>query len=207
MTRIMRDSTTAADIPLHGLGLAAGYGNGIYKWSAADWARFPGIPHVGIDVNGSDAAGCGVLDVEKGDATPDHAPAWVRARLALKPAYPPIIYCNRSTLTPVFNALNAAGLHVVRDFRLWIATLDGVTKTVPDMTGVTAVQYAGQQQTGGHYDESIVYDDTWHAQPPKPPPPPHAVKYGYLVTPGQAGGLAGRAVTSPPPPGTAQVWG
>jgi hypothetical protein len=34
----------------------------------------------------------------------------------------------------LFNAMNAAGLRIVHDFRLWIATLDG-TKTVPDMTG------------------------------------------------------------------------
>jgi hypothetical protein len=57
--------------------------------------------------------------------------------------------------------MNAAGLQIVRDFRTWIATLDG-TKTVHDMTGVTAVQYAGENMTGGHYDESAVYDDLWH---------------------------------------------
>jgi hypothetical protein len=168
----MRDSTTAADIPVKGTQLTAGYGNGIYKWSAADWARFPAVPHVTIDVNGSDPAGCGVLDVETGDATPAQAPGWAKRRHQLHPgAYPPVIYCNRSTLTPVFNMMAAAGLHVVKDFRLWIATLDN-TRTVPDMTGVTAVQYAGQAQTGGHYDESIVYDAAWHAAAPVPPPPP-----------------------------------
>ena len=60
--------------------------------------------------------------------------------------------------------MNAAGLEIVKDFRLWIATLDG-TKTVPDMTGVTAVQFAGENMTGGHFDESIVYDDDWHRSP------------------------------------------
>lgn len=163
MTRIMRDSTTAADIPGHGLDLVAGYGNGRYKWADADWQRFPGIGHVYIDVDGS-RPDCGVLDVEQGDAPPSQAPVWVKARLALPHAYPPVLYCNRSMLTPLFNAMNAAGLHVVRDFRLWVATLDG-TKTLPDMTGVAAVQYAGENLTGGHYDESIVYDDTWHAPP------------------------------------------
>jgi hypothetical protein len=24
------------------------------------------------------------------------------------------------------------------------------------------VQYAGEHMTGGHYDESAVYDDLWH---------------------------------------------
>lgn len=171
MTRIMRDSTSAADIPVAGTQLVAGYRNGAYAWSPADYARFPGIPHVYIDVNGSDPAGAGVLDIEAGDADVNGpVPArWCKERLALIKAgkvddYPPICYVDRANLTPLFNNLNAAGLEVVRDFRLWIATLDG-TKTVADMTGVTSVQYASTTLTGGHYDESIVYDDSWHRAP------------------------------------------
>ena len=174
MTRILRDSTTAADIDPHGLDLVAGYGNGRYTWADTDWDRFPGIGHVHIDVNGTGAAGCGVLDVETGDATVATAVTWVKQRLALNPPYPPVIYCNRSTLTPLFNAMNAAGLQIVRDFRLWVATLDG-TRTLPDMTGVTAVQDKGESLTGGHYDESVVYDNAWHA-PASPP-----VRRTYVV--------------------------
>ena len=162
MTRIMRDSTTPTDIPIHGTDLVAGYINGKYEWSAAGFARFPGIPHVHIDVNGSNPEGAGVVDCEFGDVSVEGAVTWAKARKAAHPGeYPPIIYCNRSRLTPLFNAMNAAGLHIVRDFRTWIATLDG-TKTVHDMTGVTAIQYAGEHMTRGHYDESIVYDDDWH---------------------------------------------
>ncbi len=191
MTRIMRDSTTAADIPRHGLDLAAGYANGRFAWSDADWARFPGIPHVHIDVNGSDPQGAGVLDVETGDATPAQAVTWAKARHAANPdGYPPVIYCNRATLTPLFNAMAAAGLHIVKDFRLWVATLDG-TKTLADMTGVTAVQYAGEAQTGGHYDESIVCDPAWHAPAPAPPPAPQRT---YIVVE-LPGGQAFKAVT------------
>lgn len=171
MTRIMRDSTTAADIPLRGLDLAAGYSNGRFAWTPADWGRFAGIPHAVIDVNGTDPAGCGVLDVETGDATPAEAAAWVRARRALHPGAYAVVYVNRSNITAVFNAMGAAGLHVGRDFHTWVATLDG-TKLLADMTGVVAVQYAGQQQTGGHYDESVVYDPSWHAVAPPVPPPP-----------------------------------
>ncbi len=72
--------------------------------------------------------------------------------------------------------MNEAGLHIVKDFRLWIATLDG-TQAVHDMTGVTAVQYKRARKrkpdgtwaeapsdsvTEGHFDESLVYDDDWH---------------------------------------------
>jgi hypothetical protein len=159
----MRDSTNLRDIPVHGTDLVAGYVNGNFVATKEDFARFPGIPHVRIDVNGSAPAEAGVLDFEPGDRQdPAHCAIWAKQRRAALPGhYAPIIYCNRSSLTPVFNAMNAAGLQIVKDFRLWIATLDG-TKTVPDMTGVTAVQFAGESITGGHYDESIVYDPEWH---------------------------------------------
>ena len=176
MTRIMRDSTTATDIPVRGTDLVAGYINGTFEWTQADYGRFPGIPHVFIDVSGSHPK-AGVLDVEPGCAPVGDVPAWVKARKAALPhAYVPIIYCNRSFLTPIFNVLEAEDLHVVSDFRLWIATLDG-TRQVPDMTGVTAVQYKrgraqrpdgswaeppGPAVTEGHFDESLVYDDEWH---------------------------------------------
>lgn len=179
--RIMRDSTTATDIPTAGTQLVAGYANGRYAWTDADWRRFPGIPHVYIDVNGTDPK-AGVLDVETGDATVTTAVTWVKARLALGPGdYPPVIYCNRATLTPLFNAMDAAGLHVVRDFRLWVATLDG-TAELPNMLGVSAVQYKGESLTGGHYDESVVHDPQWRA-PAATPPPVTATEYIVIRLP------------------------
>jgi hypothetical protein len=170
--RLMRDSTTLADDPVAGTGIVAAYTNGLYRVLLQDVvARFgPQVPVAWIDVNGSDVY-ADVLDVETGDATPAGAVVWVKAKLVTKPVYPPVVYCNRATLTPLFNAMAAAGLHVGTHFRLWIATLDG-TKTVPDMTGVTAVQYAGEPQTGHHYDESIVYDAAWKAPAPAPAPGP-----------------------------------
>lgn len=181
MTRIMRDSTTPGDIPLEGTQLAAGYGNGHYAWDAAGWARFHGIPRATIDVDGSQWYR-DVLDVERYDATVATAVDWVRAKWQRQVIYPPVIYCNRSTLTPLFNALNAAGFQVVHHFRLWVATLDG-TRELPDMTGVTAVQYASAEMTGGHYDESIVYDDAWTPGMPAPTPKPPVQQpmHGVLV--------------------------
>ena len=163
MTRLMRDSTNLRDIPIHGTDLVAGYVNGSGAASKEDFARFRGIPHVHIDVFGTAPAEAGVLDFEQGNPpTADMCVTWAKQRRAALPGhYPAVIYCDRSHLTPLFNAMNAAGLEVVKDFRLWISTLDG-TKTVADMTGVTAVQFAGESITGGHYDESIVYDDDWH---------------------------------------------
>lgn len=169
MTRTMRDSTTATDIPREGLNLVAGYSNGRFAWTPDDWARFPKIPHVHIDVNGSHPSDSGVLDVETGDATPAGAVPWVAARHAVGDPRP-VIYCNRSVRPEVVSAMNRHGFTLARHYVLWIATLDG-TRTLPDMTGVIAVQFAGEKQTGGHFDESVVYDDTWHA--PAHPPPNH----------------------------------
>jgi hypothetical protein len=169
MTRLMRDSTTLTDVPIAGTQLILVYANGHYFSTPAEVAhRFPGIPVVWCDVNGSDP-GADVLDVETGDATVAQAVTWIKARLATKPAYVPVIYCNRSTLTPLFNATHAAGLQIVKHFRLGISTLDG-TRTVPDMTGVTFVQYIGQPGSGGHWDNSLVYDNAWKAATPKPKP-------------------------------------
>jgi hypothetical protein len=184
--RRMRDSTTVGDIPVPGTQLVMVYGNGDYTASAAEVAaRFPGIPVVWLDVLGTDPHADG-LDVENGDATVPTAVSWTRSRLLLRPAYPPLIYCNRSTLTPLFNAMAAAGLKIVRDFRLGIATLDGTT-TVPDMTGVTFVQDRGTKLTGGHWDESAVYDPAFKAPPAPPPWPPQAL----AITRGLAADVAG----------------
>jgi len=176
----MRENTTPKNIPTRGTDLVAGYINGSFKWKEGPegFAKFPEAKHVHIDVDGTNPEGAGVVDCEVGDVSVDGAVRWAKARKAAHPGeYPPVIYCNRRRLTPLFNAMNAAGLHIVEDFRLWIATLDG-TKMVPDMTGVTAVQHKraprekadgtpaeppSDSVTAGHYDESIVYDDNWHA--------------------------------------------
>lgn len=184
MTRLGRDSTKAADIPLSGTEVAIGYVNGSWPWSADDWSRFAHVPHLAIDVNGSHPeADC--LDIEQGAATVGHAPGWTREHNQVRRDYPAILYCDRSTLTPLFNAMNADHLIVGRDFRLFIATLDG-TRAVQDMTGVWGVQYAGEAMTGGHYDDTIVYDDAWKRPAPvtPPPPPPKPSPRALPVPPG-----------------------
>ena len=153
MTRLMYDSVSAGKIPADAE-MVAGYVSGKYAWSSADWNRFPKASHVSIDVFGV-VVGADVLDVETGDATPAKAVAWIQERKK-RGLGVGVIYCNRSNITAIFNAMAAAKLEVVRDFKTWIATLDG-TKTVHDMTGVVAVQY---ENTPG-WDASVVYDDSW----------------------------------------------
>jgi hypothetical protein len=139
MTR-MYDSTTAADIPFDAP-IVAGYVDGIFRWSDADWARFPNARKVRIAVFAFTDDG-EVLDVEAGDATPEQAPAWIRKRQAAGLAVP-TVYCNRSAL----GAVEAACAGLAHD--IWLATLDGA---IP--AGFAAVQYAGSDHSGGHYDLS-----------------------------------------------------
>lgn len=177
MTRIGRDSITAADIELQGLQVVIGYANGaVSAWKPADWARFGNLTRAVVDVNATDPA-ADILDVEKGDATIQDAVTWTATKLAKPHDYPPIIYVDRSNLTPLFNAQLAAGHHIGTHFRIAIATLDGVTKSVADMTGVWGVQWKPATSTAGagHYDEWIIYDDSWKAAPPPAPAPLHGV--------------------------------
>lgn len=175
MTRIMRDSTTPTDIPIRGTDIAAGYVTGKYKWPAKGYARFRRAERARIDCRGTRPAKADILDVEPHCSGIPRAVTWVKERNAAFPgAYPPVIYCNQDTLKRLLPAMRAAGLRVVKDFRLWIATLDG-TKRIPDMTGVIAVQYKRAPNlvkgvleapspsiNPGHFDESIVFDDHWH---------------------------------------------
>jgi hypothetical protein len=145
MTR-MYDSTAAADIPADAP-IVAGYdptGNAALDagiaWSDSDFARFPSARHVHIARFAFQDGD--VLDVEIGDATPAEAPGWIRKRQAAGLEVP-TIYCNRSTL----GAVEAACLGLAHD--VWLATLDGA---IP--AGFAAVQYAGSDRSGGHYDLS-----------------------------------------------------
>lgn len=143
MGMIMRDSITAADIPVN-TPVVAGYVDGRYVWSAADWDRFPNA--VKLTIATSSQSSADILDVETGDATPAETPGWVD-RFNRPGRRRPTIYCNRASWRAVQDVLGT------RNVEYWISTLDG-TEVVP---GAVAVQYT---DTGG-YDESLISDPTW----------------------------------------------
>lgn len=191
MVRYMADSVDSKQIPasiavpgagVQPISLRGGYAASS-RYHSSSFAS--GTPDVVVDVSGAYPAS-DVLDIEKGDATPDQAPAWVKAHNALNTGYPAVLYCNRATLTAVANACAAAGLLPGRDFRWWIATLDG-TKAVADMSGVTAVQVWGANFFPGHnIDLSIVYDDAWKAPAPVTAVVQGEIAVKYNQTPGLA---------------------
>lgn len=162
----MYDSVTAEHIPANAA-MVAGYVDGRYRWSAADWARFPGAVKVRVAVFASTNDG-DVLDVEPGDATPDQAPGWVLRRLAA--GHPrPTIYTLASWASEVRRRLAGAGLR--RDqYALWIAHYTG--NPAQREGDAEAVQYADPPGSGGHFDLSTVYDPAWPYTGAAPGPTP-----------------------------------
>jgi hypothetical protein len=143
--RTMYDSTTAADIPADAE-VVAGYVDGKYAWSPADWARFPNAVKVRITVFGG-TLDADVLDVEPGDATAQEAADWVRQKNARGER--PTIYCggyNRA-------AVDAACRGLAYD--IWLADPNGIAHLAAD---TVATQYAWRGANNEHYDMSLCAD-------------------------------------------------
>jgi hypothetical protein len=149
MTLVMRDSVAAVNIPVNGTDIAAGYLDGDFNTWAALRRRFPGIPKVAIDVNGS-AAGAEVRDWETGDKA-GNLETWVEEHNKLTGARDAVVYCNRSTIPEVrqFTGKMILG----KDYWLWVATLDGSIYGPAQLPGVLACQ----QFDRGTYDQSVVW--------------------------------------------------
>lgn len=161
----MYDSTTPAAIPTSAA-IVAGYVDGLYRWSAADWARLAASSHVTITVFGNQAAR--VADCETGDLTPAQVARW--AQVQLDQGRRPTIYANRSTWPEVCSALAAIG-EFPASVDWWAADPTGVPHLVP---GSVATQYAWNElgQTGGVNVDLSVTDGTWpNSLVPVPPVP------------------------------------
>jgi hypothetical protein len=161
----MFDSIDASQIPADAQ-MVAGYVNGIYAWSAADWARFPHAVHVTVTVNAGGSAD--VLDVENGDASPAEAPGWIAAHPNGS------IYCDSSTWPAVRAAFGSRPLPP-----FWIANYNGDASSIP--AGAVAAQY----EDAGPYDLSVVAD-YWPGVDPAPSPSPPPVPSEDIVTPADA---------------------
>lgn len=147
--------------------LAAGYGDGLYRWSDADWAHIaPGVIRVVIVVHPSTNAGV-ILDCEPGNCGPADAVDWVLMRRAA--GADPTVYCNQhDTVTgwpAVRGAFQARG---VREPHYWVADYDGVAE-IP--AGAVGKQYADDIALGRPWDLSVVAD-YWPGVDPAPAPSP-----------------------------------
>ena len=149
------DGVTASRLP-SGAQMVAGYVDGTYRWSTADWARFPNAVKLQIAVHATTVAD--ILDVETGnDMTPSHWVSWVR--LCRTAGRRPTVYMNGSTWPSVRSAFRSAG---VAEPDYWVAQYDG-NPAIP--AGAVAKQYA----TNNDYDTSSALD-SWPSGSPAPTP-------------------------------------
>jgi hypothetical protein len=155
----MYDSTNPSAIPLDAP-VVAGYADGRYQWSSADWARFPNAIHISIVCFPGSSGD--ILDIETGCAAPSDVSGWLDRYN--RPVFKvPTLYVNRSNWNAVRGAVGN------RQVDYWVATLDG-TQVV---TGAAAVQFCGAFGSGdpcqaaGDYDISLCQD--WWPRLPQPP--------------------------------------
>lgn len=182
MTRYMYDSTNPQHIPPNAR-IVAYYP---HAWGT-DLSAHAGALQIRIDNRGDHADDCHVLDVESGAATNTIAAEWVASWHKLHPAgldcvngwiRRPVLYTSTSNLTALRSAVNNTNV----DY--WAAQWDNNTTPV---AGCFAKQYADSSRTGGDYDASMVYDDTWGVKPsspvltPPPPPVPHPSTLAALL--------------------------
>lgn len=170
MTRIMYDSVTVENIPATAQ-MVAGYVDGHYANIHLLRAHFPHAVVVGIATSSHTDDGQ-VLDVEKGDATPNGAVAWVQMRR--RAGAIPTVYTSLSEWGSVKEAFSKSGIS--QPF-YWIANWDGVV-SIP--SGAIAKQFENTPR----YDISVV-TTYWPGVDPKPvttptpkpkPVPPKPVK-------------------------------
>ena len=173
----------------------AGYVNGLYAWSQAEWNLFPHADHVTISVTAGANEG-DVLDVEQGDATPDQAHGWIAMRKAAG-LFRPTIYCSRSVI-PAVRA--GTGSYILgRDYDIWVADYTGSPHQVTAPGLPVATCAATQYESTAGWDATAVYDLSWpHRVPPAAPglPAPSGMSGTPHVTgnlswapvPGAAGG-------------------
>lgn len=160
MTRTMYDGITASRLPTSAQ-LVAGYVDGLYAWSAADWARFPNGVKVRIACFASTDDGV-VLDCEPGNCTPAQSVDWVLMRR--RAGVDPTVYCNELDPVAGWPAVRAAfRARGVPEPHYWVANYS-VNQGSPQIpAGAVALQYADK----GAYDLSVVAD-YWPGVDPAP---------------------------------------
>lgn len=167
----MYDGITPSRLPADAT-LVAGYVDGHYANVQALRTRYPHATIVGIATSATTNGGQ-VLDVERGDATADQVPAWLKRRRAA--GADPSVYCNAATWPAVMRACRAAD---VTEPHYWIANWNG-TATLP--AGATAHQYANHPG----YDVSAVaayWPGVDKAPVGAPPAPPHPTAASHTYT-------------------------
>ncbi len=151
--RTMADSVSVDAMPAW-VSVKAFYVDGKFTAPHAAITAWKG-PRVLTCVTGDPAVVSNELDVETGDATPDHVGAWADAQIARGEKYLDI-YCNRSSFAAVVANIGR------RPVGVRLATLDGTVLHTFDGHPLVACQALPASMTGANFDLSLVWDDAWH---------------------------------------------
>ena len=162
-------------------GHAGGYTTGTsdIRWTAADWDAHPGAVRIDQDAGASDWT-ADVLDVERGAATNTEAAHWYKMAqrswdAGTRPGQRlPAIYTSASNVTPLVNALAAAGVDAGP--RLWVANwnLSNVEATGEVIAAAGPFPIVGVQYASSVYYDTSVFSTSWLAHVstlPIPAPP------------------------------------
>jgi hypothetical protein len=172
----MGDSSTFGDVPDR-FDIVGAYINGHYGVATMERLneRYPNRGHVLFDVLG-DSPDAHIRDWENGDKG-GSLEQWVIDHNKITKVNDAVVYCDRSTVPEVRRLTGSQILG--EDYYLFISTLDGTEIVGP---GIVACQHKGQKLTGGHWDESVVYDDRfWKAIEPHRPGRPDCTLFQKAV--------------------------
>lgn len=155
--RIFRDSVNPGLIQLDGTDGVLPYINGDYAWSLDEQQRFVIARKqlVRIDVIGNAPYKASILDVERGDATPQIAQNWIQQRNAFRSDA--TVYCDHANLDELFSA--TTGLHYWLLVADWTAVPHELDIPLPRGIRMAGTQFA---TVPNQFDVSAIYADGWH---------------------------------------------
>lgn len=165
MTIVQYDSVDLSTIPADAQAVA-GYVGGMWPNYGQVVRQWPHAHHLSIAINSAEQAEC--LDVEKGDATPEQAPAWFHEQIK-RGVERPCLYASLSvckeSLVPI---MEAAGIHRAA-YRLWSAHYTMSPHICGPSEGLSEPADATQwtdRALGRNLDESLCSDGFYGVHTP-----------------------------------------
>ena len=168
MPIVLAHDSIHVNVPHLPPGQTAGYttGSSDIRWTVQDWAKHPSAVRIDQDVQAGDLT-ADVLDVERGAATNSGAAHWYTMALrsftaGTRPGQRhPAIYTSASNVTPLVNALKAAGVHSGPG--LWVANWNLTDPQAAAEVAAASGPYPviGVQFASGPFYDTNVFSTTW----------------------------------------------
>ena len=158
---LMFDSVNVNNIPKNA-SMVAGYVNGHWPTYHTLLQTFPKAHVVSIDVFGNSVAD--VIDVEKGDATPQVAVSWAAHMRSL--GRHPIVYASRALIPTIIQTFQKAKEPLPY---FWVADYTGVNHVCSQFPNVVGTQWADGTPTypgAAKFCDTSTVEANWPINPP-----------------------------------------